>query len=369
MKKSILINYICEVNYPNTSAYALHVFKMCDALVSKNTKVNLIAPHKSIEIKILKKNYKIKNKINFLSIFKKKLKIGFLIKLLFSLKILNNKNLNKSRNCLFISRSILFAIIASFYKKKIILELHHELSGMTKFLYYLLKKINLLKGLRYIFIHKNLIEIFNPTKDKYVCLDDAVDINDFKLNKPTKKIKKTCVYVGSFYRGKGVELICKIAQKLKNINFHIYGDKKFLNKNIISNNIKVFDYINYKDIPKTLLKYEVALMPYGNWVSGRLKKINLVQSMSPLKMFDYLASSNIIIASDLNVYKHILKHKYNSILVNNSKVNEWVNWIDKIFKSKKKFTYIKRNAKKTANNHTWIKRSKNIMKFANKEFF
>ena len=50
-------------------------------------------------------------------------------------------------------------------------------------------------------------------------------------------------------------------------------------------------------------------MPYGNWVSGRLKNINLIKSMSPLKMFDYLASSNIIIASDLPVYKHILKNK------------------------------------------------------------
>ena len=29
--------------------------------------------------------------------------------------------------------------------------------------------------------------------------------------------------------------------------------------------------------------------------------------MSPLKMFDYLAAKMIIIASDLNVYKHILK--------------------------------------------------------------
>ena len=110
-------------------------------------------------------------------------------------------------------------------------------------------------------------------------------------------------------------------------------------------------------------------MPYGNWVSGKLKKINLVQSMSPLKMFDYLASSNVILASDLKVYRHILEHKFNSILINNSKVNEWVKWIDKIFKSKKKFLHIKKNAKKTAANHTWIKRSQNIIEFANKEFF
>lgn len=368
MKKNILINYICEVNYPNSSAYGIHVLKMCDAFMSKNSKVNLITPNLSINIFKLKKNYKIKNKINFFSIFRKKVHINFLIRLIFSIKIIINKKINIS-NCLFISRSPLFAIIASFFNKKIILELHHELSGMTKILYYFLRKIGFLENLRYIFIHKNLIKIFKPIKNKFICLDDAVDTQDFKYTKSIKRINKTCVYVGSFHRGKGVELIFEIAKHLTNINFHLYGDKNFLSKVTIPKNVKVFDYINYKDIPQVLLKYEIALMPYGNWVSGRLKKINLVKSMSPLKMFDYLASSNIIVASDLSVYKHILKNNYNSILLNNSKINLWVKQIDEIFKSKNKFNHIKRNAKITANNHTWIKRSTSIQEFAKKEFF
>ena len=52
-QKKRLINYVCEVNYPNTSAYGIHVLKMCDALKSKNSNVNLISPNQSIEIKIL----------------------------------------------------------------------------------------------------------------------------------------------------------------------------------------------------------------------------------------------------------------------------------------------------------------------------
>ena len=240
---------------------------------------------------------------------------------------------------------------------------------MTKFIYYSMRNIGLLKNLRYIFIHKNLIKVFNPSKNKWLCLDDAVDINDFKLKKNTKKIKKTCIYVGSFHQGKGVELILEIAKKLKNINFHLYGDKRFLSQKFKPKNIKVFDYVNYTKIPKILSKYEIALMPYGNWVSGRLKNINLIKSMSPLKMFDYLASSNIIIASDLPVYKHILKNNYNSILINNSKINLWIKWINKIFKSSNRYNYIKKNAFRTAKKYTWIKRSEEIIKFANKEFF
>jgi glycosyltransferase involved in cell wall biosynthesis len=366
LNKNITINYVCEVEYPNSSAYAIHVLKMCDAFASQAKKINLISPYISIDTNELKTNYRIKNRINFFSILKNK-KINFLKRIFFSLKILTNKKLNK-KNCIYISRSIIFAIIGSIFNKKIILELHHELSGLTKILYFFLKKMKLLNNLRYIFIHMNLINVFKPRR-KYICLDDAVDVRDFKNIKNIKKIKKTCVYVGSFHQGKGVELILEIAKKLQHINFHLYGDKKFLNPNKILKNVKIFNYINYKQIPKTLSRYEIALMPYGNWVSGRLKKINLINSMSPLKMFDYLASGNIIIASDLDVYKHILKNNYNSILLNNSKANLWCKWIDKISISTKKYNYIKTNALKTANKHTWIIRSKKILNFAYQEFF
>lgn len=268
----------------------------------------------------------------------------------------------------FLSRSPLFGILGSLFNKKVILELHHEFSGITKFLYYFLRNIGLLRNLNYIFIHKNLIKIFKPEKNTWICLDDAVDINDFRSKKIINKYKKTCIYVGSFHKGKGVELIFEVAKKLNHINFHLYGDKKFLKKNIKPKNVKIFDYVTYKRIPKILSKYEVALMPYGSWVSGRLKNINLINSMSPLKMFDYLASSNIIIASDLPVYKHILKNNYNSILINNSKIDSWTQCINKIFNSPKQYNFIKKNAFITSTKYTWIKRSEKILKFAHKKF-
>ena len=50
-------------------------------------------------------------------------------------------------------------------------------------------------------------------------------------------------------------------------------------------------------------------MPYEKEVYGRLKsKFNKLYV--PLKMFDYLASSQIIVATN-QVYNHILKNKYN----------------------------------------------------------
>ncbi len=365
-QKKTAINYVCEVNYPNSSAYGIHVLKMCDALKNKHTVINLFAPSITLSDYNLKKKYKINNTINFISVFKKIISLNFFTRAIFSLKILmkNNLNYKEFEKHFYLSRSVVFALFGCILNKKVILEIHHELSGITKIIFFLIKKLGFLKNLKYIFIHKNLNKIFKIPKGSYICLDDAVNIKDFKNIKNTVK-KNTCVYVGSFHKGKGVEKIFEIAKRVKNVNFHLYGDKTFLKKNLKLKNVKIFNFIPYRYIPDVLSKYDVALMPYENYVSGRLKNINLVNYMSPLKMFDYLASSKIILASDLKVYKHILRNKFNSILID-YKTENWVNWINSVFKSKKKFFYLKKNAKKTALKFTWERRSKKILTFSKK---
>ncbi len=359
MKNKLTINYVCEVSYPNSSAYGIHVLKMCDAFAKKN-KVNLFCPYSALSFKKLKKDYSLKNKTNLNKMFDKKVKLNLISRLIYSTKILfyTNEEINKT---LFLSRSVVFGILASLLQKNIILEIHHELSGVTKKIYYFLKYFGFLNNLKYIFIHKNLINKFTTKiNNNYLCLDDAVDIKDFVFSKYTKK-RNTCVYVGSFHFGKGVELILRMSKKLKNINFHLYGDKKFLDPKSIPKNVKIFNYIKYNNIPSILSKYHVALMPYGDVVSGRLININLVNSMSPMKMFDYLASGNIILASKLKVYGHILKHKKNSILIQNSKLNMWIEYINMVFKNLKKYENLKKNAIKTAKGNTWLERSKKII--------
>ena len=141
----------------------------------------------------------------------------------------------------------------------------------------------------------------------------------------------------------------------------------FLNKNYNIKNLKFFDFIPYKKV-RSFVKVQNSSTPYNDSVKGRLKNTNLVNYMSPLKMFDYLAASKIILASNLKVYKHVLKNKFNSILIKNND-DDWKYWINKIFTSSSKFEYLKKNARKTAMNFTWKKRSKKITYFAKKVFF
>ena len=118
MNKNLFINYICEVNYPNSSAYSIHVLKMCDAFAEKNYKVNLFVPFSNKSFKKLTNDYNIKSKFSFIKIFRRKREINFFNRLLFSLEIIKKID-NININSLLISRSVIFAILASLYQKKL----------------------------------------------------------------------------------------------------------------------------------------------------------------------------------------------------------------------------------------------------------
>ena len=66
-------------------------------------------------------------------------------------------------------------------------------------------------------------------------------------------------------------------------------------------------YLPYSEIGKTLSNYKILLMPYSEKVGVLMNEIFVEDYFSPLKMFEYMASGKIIIASDLKVYRHILK--------------------------------------------------------------
>ena len=163
-------------------------------------------------------------------------------------------------------------------------------------------------------------------------------MTDFNKSSNSTKFRNTCCYTGSLAKGKGLEKIFEISKKLKKLSFtfmEIFQTPNILLvtlKNI--KNVIYKGYIKYNKIPKVLKRYEVVLMPYSNKVFGRGKNLEIGRYMSPMKLFDYLASGNIIIASKLDVYRHILNKK-NSILVDEDKIEQWVNQINLVFNNLK----------------------------------
>jgi len=356
--------YIAEINLPSNSAYAVHVFQMCNALAKLSNEVILIVPCiKKNCLKKIKKEYGVKNDFKIKSIFFKKKKLNFFSRIYFAnqcFKIINNEK----KKPLIISRSIISSLIFAKNNFNNYIEIHHELKSFTYFFFRIFQFSSKKKYLKYIFINKYLLNFFDFIKKDYLILDDAVNLDLFKLKK-IKTLKNTCAYFGSLTPGKGLEIIKKISIQLKKINFHIYGDMKLLKSELkyLQNfkNLTFFDHLKYYKVPKIMNKYRVLLMPYLQNVSVRSKNLDTGKYMSPLKLFEYLASGKIIIASKLNVYSHILKNNKNSILVPFNKPQLWIQKISDVFKDFNKYEYLSKNSIKTVQKYTWDLRVKKIL--------
>ena len=254
------------------------------------------------------------------------------------------------------------------FDRKNILEIHTELTGITKKIFGLVYTKKVQKNLKYIVLNRKLIEILKIDTKKTIILEDAVEADDFKKAK-NKNIFSACAYCGSFAKGKGIELIYSLARLYPKIKFHAFGNVNTLSSDYIRenklNNLQFKGFISYDKVTKTLPNYKILLMPYQKRVGVLIKGIDVSSYFSPLKLFEYMASGSIIIASNLKVYKNILKNNYNSILLDPNNLNDWGKKINDIMKSKK-YSFLGKNSKKKVKEFSWKKRVHQIIKFNEK---
>jgi glycosyltransferase involved in cell wall biosynthesis len=356
----IKVNYISEISLPSHSGYTQHVLKICDAF-SESYKTNLFLFKNNTRYKILQKNYLLKNKFNLVPFKKKNYNINFFLRLKYAFWVKNNIE----KDSLILSRSILTSLVLSFWKINNILELHHPPTGLTKFIYNVSRIFKLDSFIKYIVISKNLKNFMKLKKS--IVLDDAVDTYDYKT-KQFKTINYEFTYIGSLFKGKGLEVIIYLSKNFPKNNFYVFGDLRTLNKDTFNinelksiKNLFFKGYVDYKRVPNILLSSKFLLMPYQKKVYVNSKRLEVSNFMSPLKLFDYLASGKPLIASNLSVYSHILKNNQNCILVNNASLENWKKKIDYVLKNYNAIKKLSNNSKKISIKYTWLNRTKKII--------
>lgn len=367
------LSYIAEINLCSKSAYKHQVLKMCDAFSELGFNVTLYIISKSdIKFNEIKKKHLLKNKFKIVSLFKKKIELNFFYRVIFFIKLLKE---NKEKNVIIYSRSVLSSLFYSFICKKNYLEIHQANSGLTAFLFKFLRK-KILRYINFILISKNLNKILLLPKNKFLIAEDGVDVRDFNLINKNKssKIKNSCVYTGSLHKGKGFEFIIRLAKKNKKINFFVYGDINTAEKKLFKNikrikNLNIMGHVNYCKIPNILNNHPIILMPYEKKVFGNHKTANLADFMSPLKMFDYLASQKIIISSKNENIDKILKNNYNSLICQKLNLEEWSKQIAYSMNNTNLKKILGQNAFRTAKKFTWKVRANKIIKFIDKHNF
>ena len=146
----------------------------------------------------------------------------------------------------------------------------------------------------------------------------------------------------------------------------IYGPKnqntEFENRAIKpGSNIYFGGFLRHAEIHNTMLACDILLMPYQEKVFIDMKGTDTSKWMSPMKMFEYMATGKPIISSDLPVLREVLKDGENAILTNPSEVLSWEESILKVINNPSMASLIGKNAReKYIQKYNWDERAKKL---------
>ncbi len=221
-------------------------------------------------------------------------------------------------------------------------------------------------------LSKRLIHKGVPEK-KVLVLDGAVDISRFELinenkNQIRKKLnlpidKKIILYAGSLSKERGIDTIIKAAHELKGNGyiFVIIGGnikqikywKIIMKKKDLSANLFFLGYKQNRIIPLYLKSADILLAPYS---------INCltVKWMSPIKIFEYMASGVPIIASDVKRIKEICNKK-ECLFFNADNHRDLSKKIEHLIQNENVQKSLVEKSLKKVKNHTYEKRCKKIL--------
>ena len=364
------ICYLSNSAIPSSVASAIQIVKMCEAFSQLNNKVTLITTN-VLKTKIsLNEYYNIKYKFSFIRM--KKFNVFPLGLNYYLFSIFSILESLKYKPEIYITRNFFTCFLLVMLRKNIIMELHHDLNTESRIVRFLVKKFKFLNS-KYL---KKIIAITNGVKEEYIKKNL---INEKKIivlpsGSSIKKIFKfsnnkdffRIGYFGSLYKSRGLDLIKSLAKIDKENQYYLYGDFSKMNNFKYKNstkNLHLQDYIPYKDIPNSLDKMDILLMPYVSSITVAGNVGDITKFTSPLKLFDYLSVGKIIICSDFQVLKEAIKDKENAIFVKNYKnIFSWKNEIHKLKNQPQKQFIMSKNNYQLSQKYSLKERAKKILK-------
>lgn len=375
------IKYITNVRIPTPRAQGYAIMKMCSEFSRASVETELFVPERSnsqskrdpFDFYGIENSFEIKRipSFDFLGLTKSFGKffywidiLSFFISLKFYIKI-DEEDILYTRDfltLLFFSRN-----------KKIFLELHN-IPNSKLFFRWLIKKPKAIFVLNNN-LKKELVDI-GVSDNKIFVSPSGVDISDFDIDinkiEARKKLdlsqeKEIVVYTGHLYDWKGVNTLAQVAKFIPEVLFVFVGGivpeiNEFTKRYKEYKNIIVRPFVERSIIPTYLKSADVLVVP-----NSSKEKISS-QYTSPLKLFEYMASSRPIVASSLPSIKEILNTN-NCVFAEADNVESFTKSIKRVLEEKEKSQTMVEQAFKDVNQYTWQKRVSNILNHINEKSF
>lgn len=369
--------YLVNARIPTEKAHGRQIMKMCEAFARVGLEVELVIPWRFNPIKEdFFEFYNIKKRFKVTKVFSLDLvglgKIGFWTQLISFLIAAKIYLVFKKFDVLYTREQLAGLFFGSF-----VLELHSLPKKISRFHKRIWQKVKCLIVLTN-FIRDDLIKA-GVLANKVLVAPDSVDLGEFDISitkeqarretsLPGKKI--ILGYTGSFKTmdmDKGILDILKalkiiLRDKQDVLFIAVGGSKKDISyyKKIakdleVTNNISLLPRVNVKELAVYQKACDILLMPFPY-------RKHYAFYMSPMKMFEYMASQRPIIASDLPAIKEVLNEN-NAVLVEPDNPESLAKGIKKVLPDNSLADKILKKAYQDIKQYTWQKRVKRILNF------
>ena len=366
------IVYLSQSFIPSRSANSIHVMKMCQALAEEGHQVTLFIPDAKNELESgvadIYSFYGVSHCFHIVYLPWPWIKgRGYVYGYLAAQKA------RQLKPDIIYGRDTAACYFATFGDVPIILESHAPETKKIR-VWMFEKLIQRPTFHQLITITKALCDYYST---KYPCLEgkiqvvpdgaDPVPSKTIPVSLPNAKSKFQIGYVGHLYRGKGMEIISRIALKCPWADFHIVGG---MDKDIVywkhqckgDSNILFHGFLPPSEVRRFMLSFDVVLAPFQKYVSVHGGGGNIGQWTSPLKLFEYMAVGKAIICSDLPVLREVLDHEKTAMMVTPESPDEWIVSLERLRDNKALRKKLGQAAQSVFSaKYTWQARAKMIL--------
>ncbi len=376
------IIYITNSRIPTEKAHGFQIMKMCEAFSNAGTEVELWMPRRLNAIKEDPFSYYnirrlfIIRKISVLDFIPFSKYLGRLANFIESISFIFFlwPVLSRIQTDIFYSRDQFVGQFLSFLGKKFVYEIHSfpKNAWLHKKIWNKAHKIvAITNGL------KNLLIKQEIAPEKITVASDAVDLEIFESVSQTKDELRMELglpldeflvgYVGRFKTlgmEKGIKTMIEVLPLLdKNVKIVFVGGEKleikdyktFSNRLNVASQCLFFDYQLRLRAIKYTKAMDVLVIPFPN-------KPHYAFYASPLKLFEYMASSRPIIASDLPALREILNDK-NALFFQPDDASDLARAVKMLKSSKTLGLHLSQQAAADVKKYTWNSRAKKILDF------
>ena len=284
---------------------------------------------------------------------------------------------------LYYTRDVPLAFWLTQFGMPTVLELHTVPAGAQRIF---LKRACARKSLKQIaslttFIKQRLVAHGVPAEKVFV-LPDAVDLDMFSIDDSKEQCRQRLGlppdafivgYIGRFttmgmekgvrelmeefalvrVQNRSVLLVCVGASEQEMDHY----SRAVTDCDVNAGSIKIIRSINYVDVPLWLRAFDIAVAPFPNIE-------HYAYFMSPLKIFEYMASGVPIVASDLPSLREVLRHGENAWLVQPGDPGALAAGISHVLSMPDLGERIARQALQDVKQYTWQKRAERVVREA-----